>query len=85
MHWFTGCGMLLSIRRCFVPHHGAAIQFQRAADEGLEIHFPPPGLLTDNALMIAFAAAHHLAAGHHDPIETEITPNFNPDALRRSA
>jgi hypothetical protein len=35
--------------------------------------------------MIAFAAAHHLAAGHHDPIETEITPNFNPDALRRSA
>jgi len=57
----------------------------RAADEGLEIHFPPPGLLTDNALMIAFAAAHHLAAGHHDPIETEIMPNFNPDALLRSA
>jgi len=58
---------------------------QRAGDEGLEIHFPPPGLLTDNALMIAFAAAHHLAVGHHDPIETEITPNFNADALCKCA
>jgi tRNA A37 threonylcarbamoyltransferase TsaD len=38
-------------------------------------------LLTDNALMIAFAAAHHLAAGHSDPIDTEITPNFNPGTL----
>jgi N6-L-threonylcarbamoyladenine synthase len=56
---------------------------QRAADEGLEIYFPPPGLLTDNALMIAFAAAHHLAAGHTDPVDTEITPNFNPNALCR--
>jgi hypothetical protein len=35
--------------------------------------------------MIAFAAAHHLAAGHHDPIETEITPNFNADALCKCA
>jgi len=58
---------------------------QRATDEALEIHFPPPGLLTDNALMIAFAAAHHLASGNTDPVETEITPNFNPDALRRPA
>ena len=54
---------------------------ERAAGEGLEIHFPPPGLLTDNALMIAFAAAHHLAAGHSNPIDTEITPNFNPRTL----
>jgi N6-L-threonylcarbamoyladenine synthase len=54
---------------------------ERAAWEGLEIHFPPPGLLTDNALMIAFAAAHHLAAGHSNPIDTEITPNFNPHTL----
>lgn len=54
---------------------------QRAADEGLEIHFPPSGLLTDNALMIAFAAAHHLAAGHSNPINTEILPNFNPASL----
>lgn len=54
---------------------------QRAAREGLEIHFPPPGLLTDNALMIAFAAAHHFAAGHKDSIDTEITPNFNPQTL----
>jgi hypothetical protein len=31
--------------------------------------------------MIAFAAAHHLAAGQTDPIDTEITPNFNPSTL----
>jgi hypothetical protein len=31
--------------------------------------------------MIAFAAAHHLAAGHSDPIDSEITPNFNPGTL----
>ncbi|MEI8292862.1 MAG: tRNA (adenosine(37)-N6)-threonylcarbamoyltransferase complex transferase subunit TsaD [bacterium] len=54
---------------------------QRASDARFEIHFPPPGLLTDNALMIAFAAAHRLAAGHTDPIDTEITPNFNPAAF----
>jgi N6-L-threonylcarbamoyladenine synthase len=54
---------------------------ERAAGEGLEIHFPPQGLLTDNALMIAFAAAHHLAAGHSNPIDSEIMPNFNPHIL----
>jgi len=54
---------------------------ERAANLGVEIHFPPSGLLTDNALMIAFAAAHHLAAGHSNPIDTEITPNFNPSIL----
>ena len=56
---------------------------EQAARLDIEIHFPPAGLLTDNALMIAFAAAHHLAAGHSDPIDTEITPNFNANALQR--
>jgi N6-L-threonylcarbamoyladenine synthase len=51
---------------------------ERAAREGLELRFPPPGLLTDNALMIAFAAAHHLAAGHTSPVTLEISPNFTP-------
>ncbi len=54
---------------------------QRAAELGLEIHFPPAGLLTDNALMIAFSAAHHLAAGHLSSIDVEITPNFRAAAL----
>jgi N6-L-threonylcarbamoyladenine synthase len=54
---------------------------QRAAELGLEIHFPPAGLLTDNALMIAFAAAHHLAAGHLSSLDVEITPNFHAVAL----
>jgi len=54
---------------------------QRAAELGLEIHFPPAGLLTDNALMIAFAAAHHLAAGHRSSLDLEITPNFRAGAL----
>ena len=54
---------------------------QRAAELGLEIHFPPAGLLTDNALMIAFAAAHHLAAGRRSSIDVEITPNFCAAAL----
>jgi len=54
---------------------------QRAAELGLEIHFPPAGLLTDNALMIAFAAAHHLAAGHRSSLDLEITPNFRVGAL----
>jgi len=46
--------------------------------EGLDLHRPPPGLLTDNALMIAFAAAHHFAAGHTSPVTAEISPNFRP-------
>lgn len=54
---------------------------QRAAELGLEIHFPPAGLLTDNALMIAFAAAHHLAGGHLSSIDVEIAPNFRAEAL----
>lgn len=54
---------------------------ERANREGFRIHFPQPGLLTDNALMIAYAAAHHFAAGNTHSLETEITPNFNPDTL----
>ncbi len=49
---------------------------QLAHREGLELHRPPPDLLTDNALMIAFAAAHHFAAGHSSPVTAEIAPNF---------
>jgi N6-L-threonylcarbamoyladenine synthase len=48
----------------------------KAENAGLELLFPPPDLLTDNALMIAYVAAHHLAAGKTSPITEEISPNF---------
>ena len=57
-----------------------ATQAERA---GLEVLFPPADLLTDNALMIAYAAAHHLAAGHTSPITEEISPNFQPTAFAK--
>lgn len=49
----------------------------RAAELGLECHFPPPPLLTDNALMIAFTAAHQAAAGRVSPLPTEIFPSLD--------
>jgi N6-L-threonylcarbamoyladenine synthase len=49
--------------------------------EGIELRFPPSELLTDNALMIAYAAAHHLAAGHSSPCTAEIAPDFSSSAL----
>jgi N6-L-threonylcarbamoyladenine synthase len=52
-----------------------------AARLGIELRFPPAGLLTDNALMIAFAAAHRFAAGMGSSTAEEITPNFSPAAL----
>ena len=54
-----------------------------AARLGIELKFPPAGLLTDNALMIAFAAAHRLANGMTHSITEEISPNFTPASLFR--
>jgi N6-L-threonylcarbamoyladenine synthase len=55
----------------------------QAERAGLELLFPPPDLLTDNALMIAYAAAHHLAAGKTSPITEEISPNFQASAFAK--
>ena len=55
----------------------------QAERAGLELLFPPPDLLTDNALMIAYAAAHHLAAGKTSPITEEISPNFQTSAFAK--
>jgi N6-L-threonylcarbamoyladenine synthase len=55
----------------------------KAEHAGLELLFPPPDLLTDNALMIAYAAAHHLAAGHTSPITEEISPNFQASTFAK--
>lgn len=54
---------------------------ERAGRDGLALRFAPDGLRTDNALMIAFAAAHHLAAGHSSPLTVDISPNFSSSAL----
>ena len=58
-------------------HHASG----QAAHDGISLRFAPDGLRTDNALMIAFAAAHHLAAGHESPISIDISPNFSAEAL----
>jgi N6-L-threonylcarbamoyladenine synthase len=55
----------------------------QAERAGLELLFPPPDLLTDNALMIAYAAAHHLAAGKTSPITEEISPNFQASVFAK--
>jgi hypothetical protein len=34
--------------------------------------------------MIAYAAAHHFAAGHTSPVTTEIAPNFRPADFSRN-
>lgn len=53
----------------------------RAEKSGIALRFAPDGLRTDNALMIAYAAAHHFAAGHRHPASEDIAPNFDPAAL----
>lgn len=51
----------------------------RCASKGIELRFAPAELRTDNALMIAYAAAHRAAVA--SPIETDIRPNFDASAL----
>jgi len=53
----------------------------RAEKSGVTLRFAPGELRTDNALMIAYAAAHHLAKGHRHPASEDIAPNFDPAAL----
>jgi len=51
----------------------------RCEADGLVLRFAPPTLRTDNALMIAYAAAHRVATA--SPMDTDIHPNFDPEAL----
>lgn len=53
----------------------------RAERTGMTVRFAPDGLRTDNALMIAYAAAHHLSRGESHSVTTDIVPNFDPAAL----
>lgn len=52
-----------------------------AEKSGITLRFAPEGLKTDNALMVAYAAAHHRAAGQIYSIDVDISPNFDPAAL----
>jgi N6-L-threonylcarbamoyladenine synthase len=51
----------------------------RCQADGLELRLAPPILRTDNALMIAYAAAHRAALA--SPMDSDIHPNFDPVAL----
>ena len=53
----------------------------RAEKSGKILRFAPEGLRTDNALMIAYAAAHHLARGTSHSVTLDISPNFDPASL----
>jgi N6-L-threonylcarbamoyladenine synthase len=46
------------------------------SSKGWELHLSSPGLATDNAAMMAFAALHHLRAGESSPIAHEISPRW---------
>jgi len=41
-----------------------------------QLYFPPASLATDNAVMIAFAAMHHLQDGEQNSISQEIIPQW---------
>ncbi len=42
---------------------------EMAATEGFSVHFPSPGLCSDNAAMLAVAADAYLSAGRRDPLD----------------
>jgi len=44
---------------------------RRAGAEGLEVYFPPTALCTDNAVMVAGLAYHHLKAGRTSPLDVD--------------
>jgi N6-L-threonylcarbamoyladenine synthase len=54
---------------------------ERAQREGIRLQTAPAGLHTDNALMIAFAAAHRFQSGKFQPVASDIFPNFDPTGL----
>lgn len=58
-----------------------ALAMAKAERDNLTLHTAPAGLHTDNALMIAYTAAHHLAAGHTHSTSVDIFPNFDPATI----
>jgi N6-L-threonylcarbamoyladenine synthase len=62
-----GVGLNQRLRECLV--HGAE-------DAGLEVLFAEPSLCTDNAAMIAYAAAWRAMRGEFSSVETDIFPSL---------
>jgi N6-L-threonylcarbamoyladenine synthase len=60
-----------------------ALAMAKAKRDNLTLLTAPAGLHTDNALMIAYTAAHHLAAGHTHSTSVDIFPNFDPATISR--
>ena len=58
-----------------------SLAMAKAERENITLLTAPPGLHTDNALMIAYTAAHHLAAGHTHSADVDIFPNFDPATI----
>ena len=58
-----------------------SLAMKRAERDNLNLLTAPAGLHTDNALMIAYTAAHHLAAGHTHSTSVDIFPNFDPATI----
>jgi N6-L-threonylcarbamoyladenine synthase len=58
-----------------------ALAMARAERENITLLTAPAGLHTDNALMIAYTAAHHLAAGNTSPTSADIFPNFDASTI----
>ena len=52
----------------------------RCAKDGLRLLLASPSLCTDNAGMVAFAAAQRFATGHTSPLEQEVDPNWRIDS-----
>lgn len=52
-----------------------------AARRGLQVHYPPLALCTDNGAMIAFAGALRLGAGQHETAEVKVTPRWDMATL----
>ena len=58
-----------------------SLAMKRAERDNLNLLTAPAGLHTDNALMIAYTAAHHLAVGHTHSTSVDIFPNFDPATI----
>ena len=51
----------------------------RQTAQGVEIFFPPPGLCTDNAAMIAWAGLERFRLGHRDDFTLSARPRWPLD------
>lgn len=59
-----------------------ALATERAAEEGLAIHLPPPRLCTDNGAMIAVAGTHAFLRGERASLQLNADPAWRLGAVR---